>query len=74
MKGNLLEWHFTFTGIQGTAYEDGFYHGSIRLDPSYPLKPPSIYMLTPSGRWDVGKSICLSATNFHGKFCYLKER
>ena len=29
------------------------------------MKPPSIQLLTPSGRFEVGKKICLSATSFH---------
>ena len=35
-------------------------HGRIQLDPDYPRKAPIISLLTPSGRWDVNKPICLS--------------
>ena len=65
MGNNLLEWHFSFTGVQDSAYEGGVYHGRIRLHPEYPRKAPSISMLTPTGRWQVGKEICLSASSFH---------
>ena len=28
---NLLEWHFSFTGIEASPYEGGVYHGRILL-------------------------------------------
>ena len=65
MRSNLLEWHFSFTGISGSPYSEGIYHGRIMLHPEYPRKAPSICMLTPTGRWEVGKDICLSATAHH---------
>lgn len=65
MRTNLLEWHFSFTGIAGSPYSDGIYHGRIMLHPEYPRKAPSICMFTPTGRWEVGKDICLSATAHH---------
>uniref|UniRef100_A0A1X7SER8 UBC core domain-containing protein n=1 Tax=Amphimedon queenslandica TaxID=400682 RepID=A0A1X7SER8_AMPQE len=30
----------------GTDYEGGRYHGHILLPPEYPMKPPSIVILT----------------------------
>ena len=65
IKGNLLEFHFSFTGIEGSAYEGGLYHGRIFIPPEYPRKAPTICMLTPTGRWEVGKPICLSASAYH---------
>lgn len=65
LKNNILEWHFSFTGVKGTPYESGVYHGRILLHPEYPRKAPAILMLTPNGRWEVDKPICLSATSFH---------
>jgi ubiquitin-protein ligase len=49
LKSNLLEWHFSFTGIKGSDYEDGIYHGVIHLDSEYPGKAPRIEMLSPVG-------------------------
>ena len=65
MSHNLLEWHFSFTGVEDSAYAGGVYHGRIRLHPEYPRKAPTISMLTPTGRWQVGKDICLSASAYH---------
>ena len=65
LASNLLEWHFSFTGVEDSAYHGGVYHGRIRLHPEYPRKAPSISMITPTGRWEVGKEICLSASAYH---------
>mmetsp|Transcript_27908 Transcript_27908/g.28192 ORF Transcript_27908/g.28192 Transcript_27908/m.28192 type:complete len:302 (+) Transcript_27908:327-1232(+) len=65
VRKNLLEWHFSFTGVNGSQYEDGVYHGRIFLHPEYPRKAPSLSIMTPNGRWDINKEICLSASNFH---------
>ena len=35
-------------GPQGTEFEGGYYHGRIILPTEYPMKPPSIIMLTVS--------------------------
>ncbi|KAI3646293.1 hypothetical protein MP228_009221 [Amoeboaphelidium protococcarum] len=62
---NLFEWHFTIKGPENSAFQDGIYHGRIILPPDYPFKPPHIIMLTPNGRFEVGKKICLSITGYH---------
>lgn len=36
-----------------------------QLPSDYPFKPPEVYMLTPSGRFEVNKKICLSISSFH---------
>eukprot|EP00916_Digyalum_oweni_P026808 GHVL01044015.1.p1 GENE.GHVL01044015.1~~GHVL01044015.1.p1 ORF type:complete len:322 (+),score=34.72 GHVL01044015.1:27-968(+) len=64
-ENNLLEWHFTVKGPSDTDFEGGLYHGSIDLPPGYPLFPPTIMLLTPNGRFEVAKKICLSFSNFH---------
>ena len=33
--------------------------------PEYPLKPPALYMITPSARFEVNKKICMSYSDFH---------
>ena len=61
----LLVWQFTFLGPPSSPYSRGAYTGRIHLPPDYPASPPSLYMLTPSGRWVPNKRICLSVTDFH---------
>ena len=46
LQDNLFEWHFTIRGPEGSDFEGGIYHGRIVLPPEYPMKPPSIYLLT----------------------------
>ncbi|KAH7647767.1 Ubc6p like ubiquiting conjugating enzyme E2 transmembrane domain at C [Cryptosporidium bovis] len=60
-----FEWHFTIKGPTGTEFEGGMYHGRIILPHSYPFSPPSLMLLTGNGRFEVGKKICLSASNYH---------
>ncbi|KAH8740598.1 Ubc6p like ubiquiting conjugating enzyme [Cryptosporidium ryanae] len=60
-----FEWHFTIKGPAGTEFEGGMYHGRIILPHSYPFSPPSLMLLTGNGRFEVGKKICLSASNYH---------
>jgi len=62
---DLFEWQFAVRGPPGTDFEGGIYTGRLVLPVNYPLAPPSITMLTPNGRWEVGKKICLSNTNYH---------
>jgi len=46
MEDNLFEWHFTVRGPSDTSFAGGEYHGRIILPPEYPMKPPSIILLT----------------------------
>ena len=48
IQDNLFEWHFTIRGPEGTEFEGGFYHGRIILPSEYPMKPPSIILMTVS--------------------------
>lgn len=68
LEENLFEWHFTVRGPRETEFEGGKYHGKIVLPPEYPFKPPSILFLTPNGRFELNKKICLSITGFHPEY------
>lgn len=65
LEDNIFEWHFVIRGPPDTEFEGGIYHGRILLPTEYPFKPPSFVMLTPSGRFEVGKKICLSISERH---------
>ncbi|KAL8989153.1 MAG: hypothetical protein Q9177_001899 [Variospora cf. flavescens] len=65
LESNLFEWHFTVQGPPSTPYASGMYHGRIILPPTYPLRPPSFRFLTPSGRFEVNREICLSISGHH---------
>lgn len=65
LDDNLFEWHFTVRGPSDTEFQGGVYHGRIIVPPEYPMKPPDIIVLTPNGRFEVGKKICLSISGHH---------
>ncbi|KAI9827358.1 MAG: hypothetical protein M1819_007001 [Sarea resinae] len=65
LDDNLFEWHFTLLGPPSTPYSTGMYHGRIILPPTYPLRPPSFRFLTPSGRFEPNREICLSISGHH---------
>lgn len=52
-------------GPAESDFENGYYHGRIILPNEYPMKPPSIILLTPSGRFEINKKICLSISGHH---------
>mmetsp|Transcript_13677 Transcript_13677/g.32176 ORF Transcript_13677/g.32176 Transcript_13677/m.32176 type:complete len:665 (-) Transcript_13677:53-2047(-) len=63
---NMLVWHFVLHNLpQDCPYHEGCYHGMINFPQEYPHKPPSLRMVTPSGRLQVNTSLCLSMTEFH---------
>eukprot|EP01117_Protostelium_nocturnum_P008461 TRINITY_DN3028_c0_g1_i1.p1 TRINITY_DN3028_c0_g1~~TRINITY_DN3028_c0_g1_i1.p1 ORF type:complete len:231 (+),score=58.94 TRINITY_DN3028_c0_g1_i1:50-694(+) len=62
---NILEWHYVISGPKGTPYEGGTYHGKVVFPTDYPHKPPSIFMLTPNGRFEIDKRLCLSMSDYH---------
>lgn len=64
-KDKLNEWHFTVMGPHATDYEGGIYHGRLQLPKEYPWKPPAISLLSPTGRFEVNKKICLSISHYH---------
>jgi len=66
LESDLYEWHFTLKGPPAPSpFENGIYHGRIILPPAYPLKPPSFRFLTPTGRFEVNREICLSISGHH---------
>ncbi len=62
---NILQWHFAVIAPPDSPYEEGIYWGQITFPPEYPMAPPSIKMMTPSGRFVPNRSICFSMSNYH---------
>ena len=65
IKDDMFCWHFTIKGPKETEFEGGIYHGVIKLPMTYPNSPPSVMFLTPSGRFETNKDVCLSMTQYH---------
>jgi len=59
-ENNILEMHYVIEGSKGTSFEGGYYHGKLIFPKDYPLKPPSVMMITPSGRFQPNRRLCLS--------------
>uniref|UniRef100_A0A0K8TQ93 Ubiquitin-conjugating enzyme E2 J2 n=1 Tax=Tabanus bromius TaxID=304241 RepID=A0A0K8TQ93_TABBR len=65
LPSNILEWHYVVRGPEDSPYEGGFYHGTLSFPREFPFKPPSIYMITPNGRFKTNTRLCLSISDFH---------
>nr|XP_054769074.1 ubiquitin-conjugating enzyme E2 J2-like [Lytechinus pictus] len=65
LPSNILEWHYVVRGPKETPYEGGLYHGKLVFPREFPFKPPSIYMITPNGRFKTNTRLCLSISDFH---------
>jgi ubiquitin-protein ligase len=65
LEDNLLEWHFTLNGPPDSPYAEGYYHGRVLIPGNYPFAPPDVVMLTPNGRFELDKRICLSISSYH---------
>lgn len=65
LPSNILEWHYVVIGPPDTPYAGGLYHGKLVFPREFPFRPPSIYMMTPSGRFKCNTRLCLSISDFH---------
>jgi ubiquitin-conjugating enzyme E2 J2 len=64
-ESNILKWHYAIKGPPGTGFEGGVYVGKLIFPNEYPMKPPGIMMLTPSGRFKCNTRLCLSMSDYH---------
>ncbi|NXW79394.1 UB2J2 enzyme, partial [Hirundo rustica] len=70
LPSNILEWWEWGVG-NGDLISSlnpaagGYYHGKLIFPREFPFKPPSIYMITPNGRFKCNTRLCLSITDFH---------
>jgi len=65
LPSNLLEWHYVVRGPDDSMYKGGLYHGKLVFPSEFPFKPPSIYMITPNGRFKTDTRLCLSISDYH---------
>lgn len=56
---------YVVIGPENTQYEGGMYLGKLIFPRDFPYKPPSIYMVTPNGRFKTNTRLCLSMSDFH---------
>uniref|UniRef100_A0A7S1Q484 UBC core domain-containing protein n=1 Tax=Neobodo designis TaxID=312471 RepID=A0A7S1Q484_NEODS len=65
LENNLLEWHFTMRGPENSPYAEGLYHGRVMVPNNYPFAPPDVVLITPNGRFELERKICLSISSYH---------
>ena len=63
-ESNMFMWYYLIRGTE-EPYKGGYYYGKVIFPDEYPLKPPKILMLTPNGRFETNKELCLSISNYH---------
>lgn len=64
-ENDMLLFYFLIYGQYDTDYKGGQYIGKIILSKNYPFSPPDFMFLTPNGRFEINRKICLSITGFH---------
>ena len=65
-ENDILVWYYAIRGPIDTPYDGGIYVGKLKFPSEYPMKGPSISMLTPSGRFQINTKICMSMSgDFH---------
>lgn len=64
-NNNILEIYFLLIGQKDSYWEGGHFIGKIIHSPEYPRKAPDYIMLTPNGRFDINRKICLTNSAFH---------
>lgn len=62
---NMMIWYFLIKGPKDTHYENGAYIGKLLLSDNYPVTPVDFNMITPNGRFECDKKICLTITGYH---------
>lgn len=61
---DMQTWYFIIEGSDRTPFKEGFYFGEMVLSANYPFSPPTVCMITPSGRFQLNTNL-FSYTNFH---------
>jgi len=62
---DIRTWYFLIRGPDDSDYKNGWYIGKLVLSENYPVTPVDFYMLTPNGRFDIEKKICLTISSYH---------
>ena len=62
---NILEIYFLIKGDENSSFKNGEYICKLVHHQQYPLKAPDYYVLTPNGRFEINKKICLTNSAYH---------
>jgi ubiquitin-protein ligase len=64
-ESDIRTWYFLIRGPDDSEYKGGWYIGKLVLSENYPTTPVDFYMLTPNGRFEIEKKICLTISSYH---------
>jgi ubiquitin-protein ligase len=64
-ENNITLIYFLIRGTDDSEYKNGWYIGKLQLSENFPVTPVDFYMLTPNGRFDIEKKICLTISSYH---------
>jgi len=64
-EADIKIWYFLICGPDDSDYKNGWYIGKLILSENYPATPVDFYMLTPNGRFEIEKKICLTISSYH---------
>ncbi|KAJ1447912.1 ubiquitin-conjugating enzyme/RWD-like protein [Pelagophyceae sp. CCMP2097] len=64
-ESNVLLWSFLLAPPSDTVFGGGWYWGRLSFPAEYPFAPPSISLVTPSGRFQSDVRICMSMSDYH---------
>lgn len=62
---DLREWLFVIQGAPDTPYEGGRYMGRIKFGEKWPVKPPVLCLITPSGRFEPNVPLCINGISHY---------
>ena len=64
-ESDIRKWYFLIRGPDDSEYKNGWYIGKLILSENYPTTPVDFYMVTPNGRFEIDRKICLTITSYH---------
>ncbi|KAK6202983.1 ubiquitin-conjugating enzyme/RWD-like protein [Scheffersomyces amazonensis] len=64
-ESNLQVFYFLINGCKDTPFEGGLYMGLIIFPVDYPNSAPEFQMISPSGRFKLRSSICMTISAYH---------
>lgn len=67
-EDDLQKWYFLLefpNDKEYKPYNGGQFMGNLIFPKEYPWKAPDVTMMTPTGRYEINRPLCLSNTGFH---------
>jgi ubiquitin-conjugating enzyme E2 J2 len=62
---DIKKWYFLIHSLEDCDYSGGVYMGVVRAPDNYPSRAPTFTMITPSGRFQPGVTLCTTFSHYH---------